>query len=194
MIPVSRVRQPRGFSQVTVAGDAWVAANPAAKRPKALWSVYLSKLSDGFHGLCGYTATFDSTGGTVDHYLSWKNHPDKAYLWRNYRYAMHWVNAKKGSKDDSVLDPYEVGDGWFEIELPSLQLVATTKIPAAKRARAELTLKALGLRDGEKVIRTRLQWYTMYLSGDLPIAALERVAPLIAAAVRRYKIKPTKTT
>jgi len=176
---------------VTLDGDAWVVANPTAKRQKDLWSDYLSKLAAGFHGLCGYTATYDSAGGTVDHYLSWKNHPTKAYRWGNYRYAMHWVNAKKGTEDEQILDPFEVGEGWFEIVLPSLQLIATTKIPAANRARAEFTLKKLGLRDGEKAIRTRLAWYGTYLSGDLPLAGLDVVAPLIAAAVKRDNIKPT---
>ena len=60
MIPVAKVRKPRGFdAKVKTPGDAWLAANPQAKRPKALWAPYTAELSDGFGGLCGYAAMLD---------------------------------------------------------------------------------------------------------------------------------------
>ncbi len=69
MIPVAKVRKPRGFdAKVKTPGDAWLAANPQAKRPKALWVPHTAELSDGFGGLCGYAAMYDPTGGTVDHF------------------------------------------------------------------------------------------------------------------------------
>jgi hypothetical protein len=118
-------------------------------------------------------------------YLSYRNRPDLAYEWTNYRFASAPLNASKKHADDSVLDPYEVGAGWFEIILPSLQLRATSAVPLALREKAEYTLKRLRLRDGERVIRWRRQWYAMYQQGKLPLAGLRDVAPLIAAAVER---------
>lgn len=189
MIKVRRVRQPAGFAAAKVEGDAWVAAHPGAARPKDLWSPYLASLAQGFGNRCGYAAMFDSAAGTVDHYLSWKNRPDLAYDWRNYRFAMHWINAKKGSLDAAVLDPHEVGDDWFEVLLPSMQLVLTDKVPKAKRARAQFTLDRLGLGDGEKAIRSRRAWYDQFLAGGLTLAGLEVVAPLIATAFRKQEAK-----
>jgi hypothetical protein len=126
----------------------------------------------------------DPTGGTVDHYLSFKNHPHLAYEWTNYRFASATLNSSKKNADDAVLDPHEVGDGWFEIILPSLQMKVSATIPAAYRAKAEHTISRLKLRDGERIIRWRQSWYVLYLNGGLSLDALRQVAPLIAAAVQ----------
>ena len=184
MIPVAKVKKPRGFdAKVKVPGNAWLAKNPTAKRPPALWGSYTASLAEGFGNLCGYAAMYDHTGGTVDHFRSFKHHRDLAYEWSNYRFASGPLNASKGNADDSVLDPYEVGVGWFEIILPSLQLRVTDAVPAAYRAKAEFTLKRLKLRDGERVIRRRRSWYRMYTGGQLTLDGLRTVAPLLAAAV-----------
>ena len=188
MIPVSKVKKPKGFdAKVKVPGEQWLKENPSVKRPIALWTPYTSTLADGFAGLCGYAAMFDHTGGTVDHYLSFKNHPNKAYDWSNFRFASATLNSSKRNADDTVLDPYQVGKEWFAIELPSLQMRVTDAVPAASRAKTEFTLKRLGLRDGERVIRWRQSWYNLYLSGDLTLEGLRKMAPLIAQAVDRQQ-------
>ena len=184
MIPVTRVEKPQNFdAEVKTPGNRWLAENPGAKRPKPLWEPYTRVLADGFGGLCGYAAMFDPTGGTVDHFFSCRNHPHLAYEWSNYRFASATLNSSKKNADDSVLDPYEVGQGWFEIILPSLQMRLTDAVPAAYRAKAEYSLKRLKLRDGERVIRWRKAWYELYLAGELNLDGLRRVAPLLAAAV-----------
>jgi len=186
MIPVKRIRTPKGFDAKTrQPGTAWLAAHPDCKRPKDFWSPFKNHLARGFRNLCGYAAMLDPTGGTVDHFLSWKNRPDLAYEWTNYRFASESMNKRKGTADDTVLDPFEVGDGWFEIILPSLQLRLTEAVPAAFRAKAEHTLNRLDLRHGEMVIRWRRQWYVLYKQGKLSLEGLSAVAPLIAAAVRK---------
>lgn len=190
MIPVTKVKKPKEFNEkVKVPGHAWLNANPTAKRPKALWAPYTATLSDGFSGLCGYAAMYDPTGGTVDHFFSFKNHRHLAYEWGNYRFASETLNKSKQNADDSVLDPYEVGDGWFEIVLPSLQMKVTDVVPVKYRAKAEFTLKRLKLRDGERIIRWRQSWYDMFLSGALTLDGLRRVAPLIATAVEIHNKK-----
>jgi hypothetical protein len=127
----------------------------------------------------------DPTGGTVDHYLSFANHPELAYEWSNYRYASATLNSIKRSADDTVLDPYEVQAGWFEIILPSLQMRLTAAVPPALRAKAEHTLTRLRLRDGERIVRWRQSWYALYQEGDLSLDGLRQVAPLLADAVER---------
>jgi hypothetical protein len=186
VIPVHRVPEPARFdSEARQPGNAWLAANPAPKRPKDFWTPFKTELSEGFNRLCGYAAMLDPTGGTVDHYLSCRFHRTLAYEWSNYRFASSTMNSIKRTADDAVLDPYEVGDDWFEIILPSLQMRITAQVPPQHRARAEATLVRLKLRDDERLIQWRRSWYEMYEAGELALEGLERVAPLIAAAVRK---------
>lgn len=186
MIPVAAAAEPDEFdARCRQPGRRWQRANPAAKRPKALRAPFIADLADGFDNLCGYCALLDPTGGTVDHYLSVTARPDLAYEWSNFRFANQAMNASKKNADAQVLDPYEVGVGWFEVILPSLQLQLTSRVPPALRAKAEFTLERLGLRDGERVIRARRQWYALYQDGDLTLDGLRQCAPLIADAVSR---------
>lgn len=185
MIPVAKVPRPSGYASINTGGDAWLRANPTAKRPKDLWSPFLPELAEGFAHLCGYAAMLDPTGGTVDHYLSWKNRPDLAYDWSNFRFASNLMNSSKRTADATVLDPYLVQSGWFEIILPSLQMRVADKVPAAFKALAEFTLKRLKLGDGEKVIRWRRHYYARYETGQLTLEGLRVFAPLVADAAER---------
>ncbi len=185
MIRVARVAAPTEFRlRCRTPGEAWLAANPDAKRPRDYWSQFKPHLADGFSNRCGYSAMYEPVG-SVDHFKSWDNHPELAYDWTNFRYAAEWMNKSKQTADEDVLDPYEVQEGWFEITLPDLQLRVTDRVPAARRARATYTLTRLHLRDDERVIRQRRQWYEMFQTGKLSIDGLALVAPLIAAAVRK---------
>lgn len=130
--------------------------------------------------------------GTVDHYLSCDNYPHLAYEWSNYRYASGWINASKGTLDDGVLDPFAIQETWFELLLPSLQLVLTDAMPEEIRQRAEFTLTRLHLRDDERVMRQRQEWYKLYQAGQLTLSGLEKVAPLIAKAVRKQRDNETR--
>jgi hypothetical protein len=186
MIRAPRVSEPEDFdAQVRRPGNKWLAANPNAKRPRALWTPYTPVLQSGYGNLCGYAAMLDPTGGTVDHFRSFAHYPDLAYEWSNYRFASATMNSRKRAQDDRVLDPEEVRAGWFEILLPSLQMRRTDKVPARLRAKADHTLKQLGLDDGERVIRWRRSWYELYQKGQLTLDGLRAVAPLVAEAVTR---------
>jgi hypothetical protein len=194
MIPVAKVPPPSGYASIKTGGDAWRRANPTAKRPKDLWSPFLPELAEGFAHLCGYAAMLDPTGGTVDHYLSWKNRPDLAYDWSNFRFVSYILNSSKRTADAMVLDPYLVRSGWFEIILPSLQMRVTDKVPTAIRARAEFTLKRLKLGDGEKIIRWRRHYYARYESGQLTLDGLRVFAPLVAHAAERAALTKAPKT
>lgn len=190
MIGFRRPRKPRGFvEKCEVPGAAWLAANPAATRPNDYWSPFKPNLAAAFGSLCGYSAMFEPVG-TVDHFVSWNEDRNRAYDWSNYRYAAAWINSSKRSVTSiQILDPFDVGDGWFEVLLPSLQLVVAQKAPASVRARAEFVLTRLHLGDDERVIRQRREWYRMYVDGELTLEGLAKKAPLIAAAVRRKRAR-----
>lgn len=182
MIAVDRVPEPPEFdAKARQPGLTWLVENPNAVRLRDYWSPFKPQLAAGFRQLCGYTAMYEPVG-TVDHFVSIHADSSLAYEWSNYRFAAGWVNSSKQTAD-MVLDPFEVQDGWFEILLPSLQLVVTDAVPAEHRARAMYTLERLHLRDDERVLRQRRVWYGMYQTGELTLEGLRKKAPLIARAI-----------
>jgi len=185
MIRFERVPEPEGFDEkVRQPGNAWLETHPEVRKLNPLWGPFRSHLAEGFRDLCAYSAMHEPVG-CVDHYLSSKKHRHLAYEWSNYRFSSEWINKSKQAADDEVLDPHEVEDGWFEILLPSLQLVLTDAVPPARRARAANTLDRLHLRDDERVLRQRQAWYQLYRDGELTLDGLRRMAPLIARAVEK---------
>lgn len=186
MIRFDKVPKPDGFEeQVEQRGEAWLRTHPDAERPRDYWSPFKPELAEGFRRLCAYSA-LHAPVGTVDHFVSWHEDRSQAYDWFNYRFAAGWINSSKQNLESrEVLDPFEVEDGWFELLLPSLQLVVSQDIPESHREKAELVLDRLHLRDDERVVRQRRQWYQMYQSGELSLEGLRAMAPLIARAVER---------
>jgi tetratricopeptide (TPR) repeat protein len=192
-----RSPEPDEFDlEVRQKGNAWLAKNPhkKAKDFPDYWNKFKPQLFEGFQQFCAYSVTFiivDKQGGTVDHYLCKSDYPQQAYEWNNYRYALPLINSYKGAynsykqpANEWILDPFEVEDNWFELLLPSLQLVLTDAVPSEKRKHAEFTLKKLRLTDDEALIDYRTHWYELYQEG-LPLEKLEKKAPLIARSVKR---------
>ncbi len=188
MIRFDPVPKPADFAAaVEVPGASWLKRNPTAKRPKDLWTPFKGILADGFRSLCAYSAMYEPVG-TVDHFVSCNEDMSKAYVWDNYRYCAGWINSSKRNLNAAeIFDPFEVEDGWFEIILPSLQLVVSIAIPDEHRERAEFVLKRLHLRDDERVIRQRREWLRMYQENEINIQGLHAKAPLIARAVEAEK-------
>lgn len=186
MIHFDRVPKPAHFEErAEQPGAAWLRAHPDAERPRDYWSTFKPQLADGFGRLCAYSAMFDGVG-TVDHFVSLNEDRSRAYDWSNYRYAAAWINSSKlNLRSTEVLDPFEVEDGWFELLLPSLQLVVSKSVPESLRERAEFVLDRLHLRDDERVVRQRRAWYQMYLERKLTLEGLVQMAPLVARAVKK---------
>lgn len=183
--------EPEKFDQdCRVKGQQWLEKhpkaqrNPANNRPKDFWSPFKGDLSDASKDLCAYCAMYEPVG-TVDHFISVNENENLAYEWTNYRYLSSWINSSKNKTPD-VLDPFLVENGWYEILLPSLQLVAVSaNIPPAFQSIAETTITRLHLRDDERVLRQRRTWLKMYEEGKLTLDGLYLMAPLIAEAVEK---------
>jgi len=190
MIHFDPTPEPHDFDdKVRRPGLKWLEENLGySGRPHDYWSQCKTSLGEAFRWLCAYSCMRDLVG-TLDHYISCRTcldrgTPEQIYEWGNYRYVSAWLNSSKQNEDDKVLDPFEVRDGWFEIILPSLQLrVVEENVPRDKLDRAKYTLKRLNLEHDERIIRQRKVWYDMYQSGELPLAGLMAVAPLLARAV-----------
>jgi hypothetical protein len=176
---------PAGFDkEVEEPGAKWLADN-ATGRPPAYWANFRHALADAFGSLCAYGAMFEPAG-TVDHFISIGEDRSKAYDWANYRLCAGWLNSSKQSlKSTEIIDPFAVINEWFEVLLPSLQLVLTDHVPENERERAQFVLERLHLGHDERIVRQRREWYRMYEDGELTLAGLEKKAPLIAAAVKK---------
>jgi hypothetical protein len=191
MIRLEPGPKPEGFDErVEKRGKAWLAAN-AKGRPVAYWSEFKTDLANAFRSLCAYSAMYEPVG-TVDHFVSCDEDRSRAYDWSNYRYSSGWINSSKQALvSGQVVDPFLVENDWFEILLPSLQMVATDRVPGDWRERAKHMLNRLHLGHDERVLRQRREWYRMYQDGELTLDGLAKKAPLIAAAVRRASASPT---
>lgn len=185
--------EPATFDQdVRQPGKTWLAAHPEQKNFPDYWTKCSDDLAAAFRDLCAYTAMYIEDG-TTDHYLS-KNVDGNRHLvyeWSNYRYACRRVNGAKGNYDDKILDPFEVkDDGWFEVLLPSLQLVRTDRVPAELQAKVDFTLQQLRLVNHRKIINRRKKFLRLYNEGKLTLNGLRELAPLVAAAVERQVNQP----
>lgn len=187
---------PRFDEEIRRPGNTWLEAHPEARSERfpPHWTRCLPDLQATFHDLCGYSA-MRTLRPTVDHYRSRSSAQGRsqAYEWTNYRLADPHMNAMKGTWDTRILDPFEVGDDWFEIRLPNLELVAVEeRIPPERLQDARFTLKQLGLRDGEEILEQRREWYRQLVDGDVSLHWLSQHAPLIARAVRKrlHRLRP----
>ncbi len=191
MLRFEESSEPKEFDQrARKPGLGWLERNPPPKRPRDYWTAFKPELADSFRKLCAYSCMHVPVG-TVDHFLSCKHERHLAYEWSNYRFAAGWINASKQNVDARILDPFEVEDEWFEIHLPSLQLVLTDKVPKDLRDKAQFTIERLHLVNDQRVMRQREEWYQMYREGMLDLDGLYRMAPLIASAIERSSIATT---
>ncbi len=193
MIPVSNpIPEPADFNEVCRnRGHVWIAQKvladelPEPSKYPNYWAKYEGDLANAFQERCGWGAMWIAEGD-VEHFLSKKNRSDLIYEWSNYRYITGSLNGSKGNHDDKILDPFEVCDGWFEVILPSMQLILTDRVPIPLRDKARFTVKQLHLRDGTKLVRCRRRWYQSFKDG-MPMSELEKFAPLVANAVKKLE-------
>lgn len=187
----SPIAEPAAFdAECRQSGRDWLAGRLVLPdRPQDFWSTFRADLREGFGQRCGYLAML-MHDGAVDHYISWKNckatNPELAYEWSNFRFIDPALNSKKGTRDDQLLDPFEVQDDWFEVEIPSLVLRMTDRIPAALRDRARFTVDRLDLQQGRKAVTLRWEWYEKHRARGLPLDLLAHDAPLVARAVGKW--------
>jgi len=186
MMRFVRQKEPNAFDdRCRKRGEKWLEEHPGYDRPNDYWSEFEPDLRNAFGGLCAYCVMFVMKAQT-DHFipvavLKRKKQDKLAYEWKNFRYGEGVLNGRKSKQ--VILDPFQVRDEWFEIQLPSLQLLLTSTLPVNKKRVADLTMEKLGLRDDEVVIRYRRKWFELYQERKLTLEGLKEVAPLIARAV-----------
>jgi len=173
----------------SAAGQSWRRTGKPSM--PAYWMAFEPALYAAFEGRCGYAAMYIRPPAQIDHYRDKAAWPGLAYEWDNYRAAAPYLNAKKSGQ--TVLDPFEITGDWFEVLWPSLQLVLTAKVPRTRRRLAEETIRGLGLRDSEWIIRWRQSLVDAFLERRATLDDLRLRAPLLAAMVERHRISPGRS-
>ena len=108
---------------------------------------------------------------------------DRVYEWNNYRLACALMNTHKGYVDE-VLDPFEVEDGWFALELYEFQVVPGRDLPGNVQTKVTDTIERLRLNDS--LCREARQEFALhYWRKEIAWSYLERHAPFVARELAR---------
>jgi hypothetical protein len=106
---------------------------------------------------------------------------DRVYEWSNYRLASSRLNARKSACED-VLDPFEIGDDWFHLELVGFQIVPNPELPTGVQTSIRDTVDRLRLDDFRKERETGALWYWDH---EISLRTLTRESPFVARELRR---------
>lgn len=156
------------------------------------WTRAIPALHRAYGGYCAYLARYIEPveSPTTDHFVALRNATDPmlAYTWANYRLAHGLVNAVKSAIPD-VLDPFEVGMGWFAIDFGTFETVTGPRAPPEQHGAILRTISALRL-DGRELAATRRRAAERYWSPPrthppIPLWSLEQDEPFLAAELRR---------
>ena len=112
---------------------------------------------------------------------------DQVYEWTNYRLACALMNARK-SDVEQVLDPVDVQDGWFALELYEFQVVPGARLPRGVEAKVTNTISRLRLNDSQ-CREARREYAVDYWRGRIAWSYLERHAPFVARELDRQRAR-----
>jgi hypothetical protein len=155
-----------------------------SKRFPPYWTKALDDLMNGYGQLCAYSCfrIHRVTGaGSVDHFAAKSRNWDQVYEWLNYRLCCSRLNARKNDFGD-VLDPFEVEDDWFHLELVGFQVIPAPGLAEEIRDRAQATIDRLGLNDfrGEREEDAERYW-----AHDYSLRILKSESPFVARELHR---------
>lgn len=184
MIRIEEQPEPLDFgTKVRNPGSLFLKKNPNPKdwTGNEYWQDVLNDLYDAYSGICAYSAQWiqrDVGVSTVDHYVPKSANPKLAYEWGNYRLAAHRYNARKHTFQD-VLDPFSIGDRWFLLQFPSLQVKPNPSLTPTEITQVQNSINRLKLND-ELSIRSRVNWVMALVEGEITFEFLRGRAPFVA--------------
>lgn len=162
---------------------------PKEKTLPPYWRNCLDDLHSLYGGICAYLAIYVEriTGAnSVDHFVSKRKRPDLAYEWGNYRLACARINSRKGDCDD-VLDPFEVENDWFRLELTTGRIYPKPNLEDRIKKKVQRTIDRLGL-DENWSRKVRIKYYDDYLNEDISSDYLKSHAPFLWAEADRQNL------
>ena len=184
----ARVRQP-GLRKLEELAERHYGGSkdaiPGGKFPDC-WRGSLDDLMASYRRICAYLCLYIPRGTgarSVDHMIAKSAAWDQAYEWTNYRLACSLMNSRKGAAT-SVLDPFDVENGWFVLELVEFQVLPGDGLDDAVAEDVQATIRRLRLNDDE-CRGAREEYAEDYWSGHVSLDYLGRHAPFVARELRR---------
>jgi hypothetical protein len=171
----AKVRQP---------GRAELASQEGELRPH--WQHCAIQLWEAYRGVCAYSSLYIPRGTgarSVDHLLPKSKRRELTYEWSNYRLACIRMNSRKNDLEE-VLDPFKVEDGWFALELSTLQVIPGEGLLGQMRQRVQDTIDRLDLNDDE-FIQARAAHYEAFRSGEVQFRHIRKHCPFLAKELVR---------
>ena len=188
MINVTPKPEPADFARLVGApGHAFILRN----RPKrssdfnghSYWKRVMPDMLQRYESRCAYSAMPVLGDASIDHFNPKTAYPAQAYVWSNYRLCLSKLNGKKGD-DVTVLDPFTIQSGWFQLDLASLFVVPNPEAPAVILPRVRRTISKLDL-NSNALVTARFNVYSGYLGGGIELDYLQSTYPFIAAEIVR---------
>jgi len=158
--------------------------NSAQFKKKNYWSRALPELHAAYSGICAYTAMYIPDRGSVDHFHPKKLFPNLAYEWDNYRLANGRINSTKGDSQD-VLDPFEIEDEWFHLDLPSCLIKPAPELEKETRTRVKATINTLRLNADDVYVNERLQILLLLAKHFITMQFLQQRYPFLYKEIVR---------
>lgn len=205
--PLPHKRPGPSITATKKIGDKEVAKTIDDFRP--YWQDCIDELYKAYGGICAYYGQRiqEIANPNVDHYVP--NHPRqdkspnqsaddpqvarqdpdpaKAYDWDNFRLASPYANTCKGTWPD-VLDPVQVEDGWFQIDLDALVVHSDPTLAGDIRERVDKSIERLKLSEG-KAWRERKYGMDHFRAGRAPFEFLEWDYPFLAKELARQGVR-----
>ena len=144
-------------------------------------------LHKSYFGICAYSCHYiplDTGSDTVEHFVPKSKRPALAYVWDNYRLVCGRLNGRKGNNED-VLDPFELKNGMFALDFPSLLIKSGSSLNADQEEKVNRTIARLKLNDDETCIASRQEYVMSYCEQAITLEYLESKAPFVARELQR---------
>lgn len=192
MIHVKRKKEPAEFDdRVREPGKQFLARIPAPKGKQwngyEYWRRILHHLHTEYGGICAYSChwiPYDTGAQTVEHFKPKDVYPAEAYEWSNYRLVCGTLNGRKGKYED-VFDPFNVQNGWFIIDFPSLLVKPSDELGVDQSTKVQTTIDRLMLNDEGTCLKSRQDWIMSFCYEKFTFAHLEEKAPFLALELKR---------
>lgn len=192
-MPITLQPEPVDFVQrVRDPGQAFLSTKSHPRgsewKNKEYWQAVIDDMYEAYSGICAYCCEWiaPTTGDpTIDHFVPKSIEPQKAYEWSNFRLACLRFNRWKQDHQD-VLDPFTLGTGWFQLQLPSLQVLPNPELPLEDSSRVISTIKRLRL-NHTLCINSRKRWVVSLIRGKINFIFLKENAPFIAYELERQE-------
>lgn len=157
---------------------------PAKEFPD-FWTLALDDLMSSYHEVCSYCGIrIEHTTGvaSVDHMVAKSKDWRRVYEWDNYRLASLLLNSRKSIHE--LLDPFEIEDGWFQLELFGFQVIPNASLTPMQMERVVETISKLGL-NKPWFCSARQRYANRYIAIGDSFSTLQEDCPFVAMELRR---------